>query len=164
MKRLTTIICCVAMMILGCATAFQNFEFPSNKVAMAQPMPQPIVFDRPGLPLDVQFDLDKRLSHESPKVKDSINIIDSVRWETKVRWKTRYKDVADRTTARDVGEHLAPVTPDSMPNVPTITSTVDREEKTTDSVDVSKTSSIQLIVDDEVVYSSNDNHSGVGGQ
>lgn len=164
MRRLTTIICCVAMMILGVATAFQNFKFPSNKVAMAQPVPQPIVFDRPGLPLDVQFDLDKRLSRESPKVKDSINIIDSVRWETKIRWKTRYKYVADRTTARDSGMHPLAVNPDSMKLALSNNSTMGREEQPKDSVVASKATSIKLIVDDELVYSKNDNHSGVGGQ
>lgn len=163
MRRLTTAICCVALMILGIATAFQDFNLPGNKVAMAQTVPN-ITFAKPGLPLDLQLDLDKRLSHESPNVKDSINIIDSVRWVTKTRWKIRYKDVADRTTARNAGRHLAPVTPDSMPNVPAITSTVGREENPTENVDTSKVSSIQLTVDGKVVYSRNDNHSGVKGQ
>jgi len=161
MKRITTIICCVAMMILGVATAFMNFQFPSNKIAMAQPAP--IQFVRPGMPLDLQLDLDKRLSRESSPIKDSINIIDSIRWETKIRWKTRYKDAPERTAAREVGTHPLAVTPDSMKKNPAEMCTVVREEKATDIVDTPKVSSIQLIVDDKIVYSSNDNHSAEEG-
>ena len=150
------------MMILGVATAFMNFQFPSNKIAMAQPTS--IQFVRPGMPLDLQLDLDKRLSHEASPVRDSINIIDSVRWETKVRWKTRYKYAPERTAARDVGTHPLAVTPDSMKKNPTEISTVVREEKATDIVDTSKVSSIQLMVNNKIVYSSNDNHSAEGSQ
>lgn len=163
MKQLTTIACCVVMMIFGVATAFQNFKFPSNKVAMAQPLPAPIEISRPGMPLEIGVESNDRLSREAP-IKDSVVIKDSIRWITKTRWKTRYKDVADRTTARDAGTHPWAVNPDSIKKNPAITSTMGREEQPIDSVGVSKTSSIKLIVDDEVVYSKNDNHSGVGGQ
>lgn len=145
------------------ANVDNDITMPGNKIANAQPMPQAIVFNKPGLPLDVQLDLDKRLSRESP-IKDSINIIDSVRWVTKTKWKTRYKNVADRTTAREAGTHPWAIIPDSMKENPAIISTMGREENPMDTVGVSKASSIQLIVDDKLVYSTNDNHSGVGGQ
>ena len=163
MKQLTTIACCVVMMIFGVATAFQNFKFPNNKVAMAQPLPAPIEISRPGMPLEIGVKSNDRLSRGS-SIKDSVVIRDSVRWVTKTKWKTRYKDVADRTTARDAGTHPWAVTPDSMKENPAITSTMGREEYPIDTVGVSKTPSIQLTVDGEVVYSRNDNHSGVGGQ
>jgi hypothetical protein len=162
MKRITTIICCIAMMILGVATAFMNHEFPSNKIAMAQPAPLHI--GQPGMPLNPSSSLDTRLSYESSPIKDSINIIDSIRWETKVRWKTRYKDAPERTAARNMGTHPLAITPDSLKEKPIEMCTVVREEKATDIVDTSKVSSIQLIVDDKVVYSSNDNHSAEGSQ
>lgn len=136
-----------------------DYSPQSGKTMMAATMPQPLVWQNNGkLPLDLQLDLDKRLSHESP-IKDSVNIVDSVRWVEKVRWKTRYKTVAARTTAREAGEHLAAVTPDSMSRAPAINSTLGREEQPNESVDTSKVPSIQLTVDGEVVYSRNDNNS-----
>lgn len=153
------------MMILGVATAFQNFSPSSNNVMQAATISsEPLAWVNTGgkLPLDLQLDLDKRLDRESPKVRDSVVIRDSV--VTKIRWKTRYKNVADRTAAREAGEHLVSVTPDSLPNSLAITSTVGREEKPTDIVVVSKTPSIQLSVDGEIVYSTNDNHSAEGSQ
>lgn len=155
------------MMILGVATAFQNFSPSSNNVMQAATISsEPLAWVNTGgkLPLDLQLDLDKRLDRESPKVRDSINIIDSVRWETKIRWKTRYKNVADRTAAREAGEHLVSVTPDSLPNSLAITSTVGREEKPIETVGTSKVSSILLAVDGEVVYSRNENNSAEEGQ
>lgn len=163
MKRLTTIICCVAMMILGVATAFQDFSMPGNQTAFAQPAPLTWNLQPGKLPLDLQLTLDERLKNEIP-TRDSINIIDSIRYIDKVRWKTRYKTVADRTTAREVGQHPAPVNPDSMLENPTIISTMGREEQPIENVGVTKMPSIQLTVDGNVVYSTNDNHSEVGGQ
>lgn len=151
-------------MVLGVAAAFQDFQLPGNRVAIAHPTLPAIQIARPGWPLDIGVKPNDRLSRESSSVKDSVNIIDSVRWETKILWKTRYKNVADRTAAREAGEHPLSVTPDSLKENLAITSTVDREEKTTETVDVPKTPSIQLSVDGHVVYSSNDNHSGVEGQ
>lgn len=164
MKRFTTIVCCVAMMIIGVATAFQNFTPRSNNTIQAATT-EPLAWNTNvagKLPLDFQLTLDERTNRETPKVRDSVVIRDSV--VTKVRWKTRYKDVASRTLARDVGEHLTPVTPDSMPSSIASTSTVGREEQPTDIVVVSKTPSIQLSVDGEVVYSTNDNHSAESSQ
>lgn len=163
MKRITTIICCVAMMILGVATAFQNFSLPGNSIAMAQPAPI-YTLAKADLPLDLQLDLDKRHSRENFNIKDSINIIDSVRWVTKTRWKTRYKSDADRTTAREAGTHPMAVNPDSIKKSPAIISTVDREENATEIVGISKIPSIQLSVDGHVVYSSNDSHSAGEGR
>lgn len=162
MKRITTIVCCIALMLAGVATAFWNYEAPSNKVAMASP---PLHWGpNVTMPLDLQLDLEKRQNREQPVVRDSINIIDSVRWETKTLYRVRYTDVADRTTARQTGNHPAAATPDSLPEKPVPTSTVVREENATEIVDTSKVSSIQLYVDGEVVYSSHDSHSAGEGQ
>lgn len=163
MKRITTIICCALLMVAGISLAVYNKGTVSHQTVMAA---QPLQWNvQPGsLPLDVKLDFDKRLSHETPKIKDSINIIDSVRIVEKVRWKTRYKNVADRTAAREVGEHLMPVNPDSMSNEPTLISTLGREEKPSEVVDTSKVSSIQLTVNGKIVYSKNDNHSTEGSQ
>ena len=163
MKQITTIICCALLMVDGISLAVYNKDTVSHQTVMAA---QPFQWNvQPGnLPLDVKLDFDKRLSHEAPKVKDSINIIDSVRIVEKVRWKTRYKNVADRTAARDVGEHLMPANPDSMSSVPTLISTLGREEQPSEVVDTSKVSSIQLTVNGKIVYSKNDNHSTEGGQ
>jgi hypothetical protein len=138
-----------------------DFNPISNKTMMAATVPAPVLqwnMNNNRLPLDLQLDLDKRLSHETP-IKDSINIVDSVRWVEKIRWKTRYKTVADRTTAREVGEHPMPVTPDSASRAPTITRTLEREEQPNEIVGVPKTPSIQLTVDGEIVYSRDVNHS-----
>jgi len=150
-------------MIAAVALAKFNHNTVDHQTVMAA---QPLQWSvQPGnLPLDVKLDFDKRLSHETPKIKDSINIIDSVRIVEKVRWKTRYKNVADRTAARDVGEHLMPANPDSMSSEPTLISTLGREEQPSEVVDTSKVSSIQLTVNGKIVYSKNDNHSTEGGQ
>lgn len=153
------------MMILGVATAFQNFSPSSNNVMQAATISsEPLAWVNTGgkLPLDLQLDLDKRLDRESPKVRDSVVIRDSI--VTKIRWKTRYKNVADRTAAREAGEHLVSVTPDSLPNSLAITSTVGREEKPIETVGTSKVPSILLAVDGEVVYSRNENNSAEEGQ
>ena len=162
MKRITTIVCCVALMIAAVALAKFNHNTVDHQTVMAA---QPLQWNvQPGnLPLDIKLDFDKRLSHEAP-IKDTVYIRDSVRVIEKIRWKTRYKSVADRTTAREVGEHLTPVTPDSMSNEPTLISTLGREEKPSEVVDTSKVSSIQLTVNGKLVYSKNDNHSTEGGQ
>ena len=150
-------------MIAGTVTAFWNYNVPSNKTAVAATLPQLSWASNVTMPLDLQLDLEKRQDRVSP-TRDSINIIDSVRWVTKTRWKTRYVSEADRTAAREAGTHLAAVNPDSMPKKPAIPGTVVREENATDTVGVPKTPSIQLSVDGEVVYSSNDNHSEEGSQ
>ena len=152
-------------MIYGAMLARYGVSMPGNSTAMAQPSPTQIVWNTNGkMPLDLQLDLEKRLPNESSP-KDSIHIIDSVHVVEKVVWKTRYKRAADCTTAREVGQHLAPATPDSMSVNPTIISTVEhREEQATEDVGVSKTPSIQLSVDGKVVYSTDDNHSAEEGQ
>ena len=157
MKRITTIICCIAFMFAGISAAFMDFSPPSNKTMMAATVPQPVLqWSTNGrLPLDLQLDLDKRLSHEAP-IKDSVNIVDSVRWVEKVRWKTRYKNVAARTTAREVGEHPMPVTPDSASRAPTIIRTLEREEQPNEFAVDPKSPAIQLRVDGVIVYNSED--------
>mgnify|MGYP006935955646 CR=1 FL=1 len=158
MKRITTIICCIAFMFAGISAAFMDFNPVSNKTMMAATVPPSALqwdVTNNRLPLDLQLDLDKRLSHETP-IKDSINIVDSVRWVEKVRWKTRYKNVAARTTAREVGEHPMAVTPDSASRAPTITRTLEREEQPNEFAVDSKSPAIQLRVDGVIVYNSED--------
>ena len=155
MKRLTTIILAVAFMIAGVSAAFMDYNPPSNKTMMAATIPEPLQWNTKGLmPLDLQLDLDKRLSHETPTVEPE-RIVDTV-YVDKVRWKTRYKTVAARTTAREVGEHMPAVTPDSMPHVPTIISTLEREEQPNDFEESPNGPSIQLTVDGVIVYQSED--------
>ena len=147
-----------------CLAIYDNNNINNQNAINASP-PGQLMWNIPhgSMPLDLQLDLEQRQNRVSPS-KDSINVVDSVRWVEKVRWKTRYKNVADRTAAREVGMHTAAVTPDSMPNVPTITSTQAREEESCEVVGVSKAPSIQLTVDGKIVYSTNDNHSTEGGQ
>lgn len=149
-------------MVAGISLAKFNHNTVNHQtITAAQPLQWNV---QPGtLPLDVKLDFDKRLSHMAP-IKDSVRIRDSVRVIEKVRWKTRYKNVADCTTAREVGKHLMPVNPDSMSNKPTLISTLGREEQPSEIVDTSKVSSIQLTVNGKIVYSKNDNHSTEGGQ
>jgi len=155
MKRLTTIILAVAFMIAGVSAAFMDYNPPSNKTMMAATIPEPLQWNTNGLmPLDLQLDLDKRLSHETPTVEPE-RIVDTV-YVDKIKWKTRYKTVAARTTAREVGEHMPAVTPDSMPHVPTIISTLEREEQPNDFEESPNGPSIQLTVDGVIVYQSED--------
>jgi hypothetical protein len=153
------------LMIAGAGLAISNLNsLPQNTIAASVPHTIPtwnIVGNR--LPLDLQLDLDKKASGSRATSKDSINIIDSVRWVTKTRWKTRYRNVA-RITHSDTGNEMAAVTPDSLSAKPVNNNTLGREEYPKDNVGTSKVSSIQLTVDGEVVYSKNDNHSGVEGQ
>lgn len=157
MKRLTTVILAIAFMIAGVSAAFMDFSPPGNKTLMAATLPQqPLVWNNNGaMPLDLQLDLDKRLSREAPTVIESRT--DTV-YVDKVKWKTRYryKTVFDRTAAREVGEHMAAVTPDSLPHGPTIISTLDREEQPNDIVGTPNVPSIQLTVDGVIVYQSED--------
>lgn len=155
MKQLTTIILAVAFMIAGVSAAFMDYNPPSNKTMMAATIPEPLQWNTNGLmPLDLQLDLDKRLSHETPTVEPE-RIVDTV-YVDKIKWKTRYKTVAARTTAREVGEHIPAVTPDSMPHVPTIISTLEREEQPNDFEESPNGPSIQLTVDGVIVYQSED--------
>ena len=165
MKRFTTVLCCIMLMVAGAGLAISNLKsLPQNTIAAATPYyrPTPVIVGN-TLPLDIQRDLNKKDSLSRATSKDSINIIDSVRWVTKTRWKTRYRDEA-RITHHDTGNEMAAVTPDSLSAKPVNNSTLGREEYPKDSVGTSKVSSIQLTVDGKVVYSKNDNHSGVEGQ
>ena len=160
MKQITTVFVVLCLMVTGISLAI--YDSPSkHQQAMAAPVPQWSASSI--VPLDLKLDLDKRLSREAP-IKDSVHIRDSVRITEKVRWKVRYKTVTDRTSARDAGIHPLAVTPDSLSAKPVNNNTLDREEHSKDSVVTSKGTSIQLTVDGEVVYSKNDNHSGVEGQ
>ena len=157
MKRLTTIICCVAMMFVAVSAAFMDFEFPSNKTMMAATIPEPLQWNQAyndQLPLDIQLNLDERLSHAAPTTTPE-HITDTV-YVDRIKWKTRYKTIPARTAARDVGEHLVAVTPDSMPHAPTIISTLEREEQPNECAVDSKSTTIQLTVDGVIVYNSED--------
>lgn len=167
MKRLTTIVCSICFMIAGIALAIYEPNTHGNEIQAS-----PLVWNIPKgnvIPLDLQLDLEKRQSNNVP-VKDSINIQDSIRYIYKVKYVYRPKPedsdkcVAARTTARNVGQHLAAVTPDSLPMNPALTGTPDREEQPGETVVTSKATSIQLTVDGNVVYSTDDNHSTEGGQ
>lgn len=143
------------MMFVAISAAFMDYSPPSNKTMMAATMPTPLQWNTNGLmPLDLQLDLDKRLSREAPTVEPEC-ITDTV-YVDKIKWKTRYKTVAARTTAREVGEHITTVTPDSMPHAPTIISTLEREEQPNDFEESPNGPSIQLTVDGVVVYQSED--------
>ena len=165
MKRFTTVLCCIMLMIAGAGLAISNLKsLPQNTIAAATPYyrPTPVIVGN-TLPLDIQRDLNKKDSESRATSKDSINIIDSVRWVTKTRWKTRYRDDA-HITHHGTGNEMAAVTPDSLSAKPVNTDMLGREENPKDDVVTSKVTSIQLTVDGEVVYSKNDNHSGVEGQ
>lgn len=144
------------MMFVAISAAFMDYSPPSNKTMMAATIPEPLQWNTtPGkLPLDLRLDLDKRLSRETPTVEPE-RIVDTV-YVDKIKWKTRYKTVAARTTAREVGEHMTAVTPDSMPHAPTIISTLEREEQPNDFEESPNGPSIQLTVDGVIVYQSED--------
>ena len=165
MKRFTTILCCVCLMIAGAGLALSRLQsLPQNTIAAAVPYDRPVgVIVGDTLPTDIQLDLDKLISKRATSAKDSVNIIDSVRWVTKTRWKTRYRDAA-HITHDGTGNALAATTPDGLPSKPANNDMLGREEQPKDSVATSKVASIQLIVDDKVVYSTNDNHSADGSQ
>lgn len=157
MKRFTTIVCCICLMVAGVSLVIYDNNDRAYNTITAQPVLQwaPNVT---GMPLDLRLNSQASTNHESP-IRDSINIIDSVRVVEKVKWKVRYKNVADRTAAREAGTHPAAITPDSLPENLAINSTLGREEKPNEIVDATKAPSIQLTVDGKLVYSTNDNHS-----
>lgn len=166
MKRFTTILCCIALMFAGIGLAISNLKtLPQNTIAAGVPHDRPVgmIVSKNQLPLDIQLDLDKRASESRATSKDSVNIIDSVRWVTKTRWKTRYRRVPN-ISHDGIGNEMATITPDSLSAKPMNNDILVREEKTKEGVVDSKSTSIQLTVDGKVVYSTNDNHSGVGGQ
>lgn len=143
------------MMFVAISAAFMDYNPPSNKTLMAATMPAPLQWNASSLvPLDLQLDLDKRLSRETPTV-ETMRVVDTV-YVDKIKWKTRYKTVPARTAAREVGEHMTAVTPDSLPHAPTIISTLDREEQPKDIVDQPNWPSIQLTVGGVIVYQSED--------
>ena len=152
-------------MIAGAGLAISNLKsLPQNTIAAATPYYRPtlsIIGD--ALPPAYRCELGEKDSESRATSKDSINIIDSVRWVTKTRWKTRYRDAAHITHC-DTGNEMAAINPDSLSAKPVNIDMLGREEYPKDSVVASKATSIQLTVDGEVVYSKNDNHSGVEGQ
>ena len=154
MKRLTTIICCICMMIAGAGLAINHLhELPQNTIAAANlPVnrPVPVIVGSNSLPLDIQLDLDKKASKSRATPKDSVNIIDSVRYITKVRWKTRYRR-GPHISHDGTGNELASVTPDSLSKRPVNIDMVDRTENTTDTIGAPK-ASIILTVDGKEVY------------
>ena len=166
MKRFTTILCCVMLMIAGAGLAVSNLKsLPQNTIAAATPYYRPTMSVVGNvLPPAFQCELGEKDSESrATSSKDSINIIDSVRWVTKTRWKTRYRDDA-HITHRGTGNEMSATTPDSLPSKPENIDMLGREEYPKDSVVTSKVTSIQLTVDGKIVYSKNDNHSAEGCQ
>ena len=166
MKRFTTFLCCIALMIAGAGLAISNLRVqPQNTIAAAVPYYRPVLpIVGSKLPPANQCELGEKDSESrATSSKDSINIIDSVRWVTKTRWKTRYRNDA-HITHSGTGNEMAATNPDSLSSKPVNLDVLGREEYPKDSVVSSKGTSIQLTVDGEVVYSKNDNHSGVEGQ
>jgi len=153
MKRFTTILCCMCLMIAGAGLAMVKFnDMPQNTIAAANVpdyRPVPVIVGD-SLPLDIQLDLDKKASKSRATPKDSINIIDSVRYITKVKWKTRYRH-GPHISHDGTGNEMAAVNPDSMSRMPVNHDMVDRTENTTDTIGAPK-ASIILTVDGKEVY------------
>ena len=167
MKRLTTIICCICMMIAGAGLAINHLhELPQNTLAAANlPVynrPVPVIVGSNSLPLDIQLDLDKKASKERA-TSDTISSDSKLDKINTVKKKARSKKRV-RITHSGPGNPLASVTPDSLSSKPANKDMLDREEQSKENVVPSKGTSIQLIVNGVVVYSINDNHSAEGGQ
>lgn len=166
MKRLTTIICCICMMIAGAGLAINHLhELPQNTLAAANMptyRPVPVIVGSNSLPLDIQLDLDKKAS-EKRATSDTIASDSVLNTVKPVKQKARSKKRA-HITHSGPGNPLASVTPDSLSSKPANKDMLDREEKSKENVVSSKGTSIQLIVNGVVVYSINDNHSAEGGQ
>ena len=166
MKRLTTIICCICMMIAGAGLAINHLhELPQNTLAAANMptyRPVPVIVGSNSLPLDIQLDLDKKASKERA-TSDTISSDSKLDKINTVKKKTRSKKRA-HITHSGPGNPLASVTPDSLSSKPANKDMLDREEQSKENVVPPKGASIQLIVNGVVVYSVNDNHSGVESQ
>lgn len=166
MKRLTTIICCICMMIAGAGLAINHLhELPQNTLAAANlpvDRPVPVIVGSNSLPLDIQLDLDKKAS-EKRATSDTITSDSVLNTVKPIKQKARSKKRA-RITHSSLGNPLASVTPDSLSRKPTNHDTLDREEKSKEGVVAPKATSIQLIINGVVVYSVNDNHSAEEGQ
>ena len=166
MKRLTTIICCICLMIAGAGLAISNLnQLPQNTIAAANmptDRPVPVIVGSNSLPLDIQLDLDKKAS-EKRATSDTITSNSVLNTVKPVKQKARSKKRA-HITHSGPGNPLAAVTPDSLSSRPANKDMLDREEQSKENVVPSKGASIQLIVNGVVVYSVNDNHSGVESQ
>ena len=166
MKRLTTIICCICLMIAGAGLAISNLnQLPQNTIAAANlpiDRPVPVIVGSNSLPLDIQLDLDQRAS-EKRATSDTFTSDSVLNTVKPVKQKARSKKRA-HITHSSPGNPLAAVTPDSLSSRPANKDMLDREEKSKENVVPSKGASIQLIVNGVVVYSVNDNHSGVESQ
>lgn len=166
MKRLTTIICCICLMIAGAGLAISNLnQLPQNTIAAANmPTDRPVsvIVGSNSLPLDIQLDLDKRAS-EKRATSDTIASDSVLNTVNPVKQKARSKKRA-HITHSSPGNPLASVTPDSLSSRPANKDMLDREEKSKEGVVAPKATSIQLIVNGVVVYSVNDNHSAEEGQ
>ena len=166
MKRLTTIICCICMMIAGAGLAINHLhELPQNTLAAANMpayRPVPVIVGSNSLPLDIQLDLDKKASKERA-TSDTISSDSKLDKINTVKKKARSKKRA-HITHSGPGNPSASVTPDSLSSKPANKDMLDREEQSKENVVPSKGASIQLIVNGVVVYSVNDNHSGVESQ
>ena len=158
MKQVTTILCSLAFLIAGIfLAATQNAKLPEfskhQTISAATLSAQQISM----LPLDVQLDLGKETQlTDSVKIKTDTIYID--RPQVLVINKKNAKASPPKRSTDFTCMFLNPgkMSTDTVNNkrIP------DREENTGETdVGVSKTSSIQLIVDGQTVYSKNDNHS-----
>ena len=157
MKYVTTIICCLAFAIagIGLALSGNNTEVSFNKhqtLSAATLPPHQVA----KLPLDLQLALKKEVQSDPTIVKHDTVYIDRPqilvinKKSSKVR---KPKKVTDYSWAM--------LTPEQPPN-DTVSNkiTPNREEDIGEhGMSSSKEHMIQLIVDDEVVYSKNVNHS-----
>ena len=167
MKRLTTILCCMCLMIVGAGLAISHInQLPQNTIAAANMptyyRPVPAIVGSNSLPLDIQLDLDKKASKKRA-TSDTISSDSNLDKINTVKKKARSKKRA-HITHSSPGNPLAAVTPDSLSSRPANKDMLDREEKSKEGVVTPKVASIQLIINGVVVYSVNDNHSAEEGQ
>jgi hypothetical protein len=153
-------------MIAGAGLAIAHLDnLPQNTIAAANmpiDRPVPVIVGSNSLPLDIQLDLDKRAS-EKRATSDTIASDSVLNTVKPVKQKARSKKRA-HITHSSPGNPLAAVTPDSLSSRPANKDMLGREEQPKETVIISKIKSIKLIINDTLVYSKNDNHSGVEGQ
>jgi len=151
MKRLTTIVCCLAFMICGISLGLSRFKITNSQTAMASP---PGYYTPGKLPLDLQLDLEKR--HKT----DTVYLPGDTVTVTKTVTNTKYVKVPQRKRTTDTLYKVMPI-PGPIPALSVNNSIAgDREEYTPVGLQSSKRRSISLTVDGRVVYSTeNDIHS-----
>lgn len=152
MKRLTTILCSFFFMVSGAFLALspKDISPPGNQIAQAAVIP--VIQGK--LPLDLRLNSEERPKIDSVVVHDTVTVTNTV-----------YKRVPKLKCITDTLHVPMPI-PRPLPSVFVKNkSSGDREEYTQVPLQSSKRSNIRLIVDDEVVYETeNDIHSAEEGQ